>query len=190
MPSPSNTRNRIHDEPGRRAAMARLNMSDTSTPSMRPRRQTQSLPLVRVLVIDFSPAQIAALWHAASQVLPAIELRMYCRTHRDLDQQATLADRYDVILVDAAEQAHWLKRLEQPTLRSLLDSTVVISGEEPAQQMQSRLLRAGYVDVVCVLDTHARTAIDATIKAFLRQLRRQHIDLPPAVAAPIQRMLN
>ncbi len=150
---------------------------------------THATPLIRVLLLDFSPTKIADLWHAAIDMLPAIEVRMYCRSHRDLEGNKTLADHYDVILVDAEDHEKWFSRLERPALKSLLLSTVVIAGTEALYTVQASLLRGGYADVVCVQDVHARTIVTAAIRAYLRQLRARQIELPAAIAAPIQKAL-
>gem|GEM_PF-3860954 len=150
---------------------------------------TRVTPTVKVLMLDFSPTQIAELWHAASSMLPVIEVRMYCRTSAELDRTSTLADEYDVILVDSAEQSLWFRRLESDSLKTLLGATIVIAGIEPMGSVQTALLRAGYSDVVCVQDVHARTIVNATIKAFLRTLKSRQIELAPTIAAPIQRAI-
>ncbi|GAC1621476.1 MAG: hypothetical protein NVS9B10_04330 [Nevskia sp.] len=148
-----------------------------------------AVPIIRVLMLDFSPSKIADLWHAAASVLPAIEIRLYCRTSRDLDQPSTLAERYDLVLTDASDRTRWFQRLEQVAVKSLLPATIVIAGIEPLESVQWALLRAGYADVVCVQDDHPRAVVNSAIKAYLRQLRAQRIELPSAIAQPIQRTL-
>ena len=146
-------------------------------------------PVVRVLMLDFDPVKISELWRAAARMLPAIEVRMYCRTCRELEPPTFPTNQYDIILVDSGDQQQWSSRLAAISSAERFNITVVISGTQPAGIVQSMLLRAGYADVICVQDDHAKTVVSATIKAYLRQLRAKQIELPSAISAPIQRAL-
>lgn len=149
----------------------------------------RATPRVQVLLLEFPPITTAALWHAATALLPAIEIRMTCRTCEQLAAQNALTGRYDVILVNADDHERWFEQLLQSRLKLLMESCVVVAGRQELQSVQTQLLRAGYADVVCTHDTNPKSILNTVTKAYLRELRRRRIELPSTLAALIQRAL-
>jgi len=151
----------------------------------------RGMPRVHVLLLDFSPPQTAQLWHAAAEMLPAIEIRLSCRSSDQLTTTAISRAGYDVVLVGSDESRRWVLSLQQPRLKLLTESSVIIGGDaNEFSAIQTALLHAGFSDVICARSENAKMLVQAVTREYLRRLRRKNIELPSTLLSHIQRLID
>lgn len=151
----------------------------------------RGMPRVHVLLLDFSPAQTALLWHAAAEMLPAIEIRLSCRSSDQLAAVAISRLGYDVVLVGGDDSRRWVLSLQQPRLRALTESSIIIGGNaEEFSSIQTALLHAGFADVICAQSDNAKMLVHTVTREYLRRLRRKNVEMPSTLLAHIQRLID